>query len=624
MSVSDGIHQDQHKKHQTSSATDTAFTLDVQHAPTSRTTETHSNPIQYKVMMTFNEACLTSKARETSIDHIIDQIQTFYGDCLGWKGDTEQDRYTTYKVSDLDMVYFLKIIDNDKRCLIYIDMDYLSTQCVDLIEYEPIYTLDTTHQCEALDISTLNVWNLDFFDGTPGDDAYNILDNHHVDHGVDQYILDTGILSTHQIFNHNENHNLVNIGTTTPFIPSHYHGTYVAGIAGGDIYGTSRNLTIYDYEVCEGSSCSYSRVLAGIEAAKLNMITTGRRGVINLSFGGPIAATNTVAREKWDFIMKSIIDAGGIPVCSAGNTQLNGCNYVPGQSKYCISVGAFDVFGELYSRTNYGECVNIFAPGVGITSAGTGSTSEYIVRSGTSAAAPHITGLISNLLWVNPALTFDHILYIINENRQYLSSCPNNYTRGTECPYISLSCSSFHEAINTAIAHVPGASFPTEQPTVYSTTPSGVIIGDNGLGGGQNGGEEESTISPTQSDIITESPTHEPTRSPTLKTTDNPTKNPSELPSHRPVIELTNDPTTSIPTLLSTTQSPLELPTIAPTSEPTQRFQALELAGFNSGFAIDFGRIIDVADLNASSKLFDIGASPDVHNYGLRHIPVHT
>ncbi len=92
--------------------------------------------------------------------------------------------------------------------------------------------------------------------------------------------------------------------------------------------------------------------------------------------------------------MKGIIDAGGIPVCSgififtnlytfyfcstiylyviylyvktAGNTQLDGCNYVPGQSQYCISVGAFDEFGNLYSRTNYGTCVAIKSAGTSI------------------------------------------------------------------------------------------------------------------------------------------------------------------------------------------------------------------------------------------------------------------
>ena len=262
------------------------------------------------------------------------------------------------------MVYFFKIIGNDKKCLINIDMDYLQQKCVEMIEYEPIYNLDVELPVEAPQSGTsqstwstmssnrsaqnaaassskrtecitvaADRWNLDFFDGQT-DGFYSVLENQHEDHGIDQYILDTGILSSHEIFDHNVNQNLLylhqlrvaaesgatphppTIAASEQTVPSHYHGTYVAGIAGGDRYGIARNLTIYDYAVCEGSSCSYSRVLAGIEAAKLNMITTGRRGVINLSFGGPVDASNTVAKEKWDYIMKSVIDAGGIPVCS--------------------------------------------------------------------------------------------------------------------------------------------------------------------------------------------------------------------------------------------------------------------------------------------------------------------
>ena len=305
----------------------------------------NDNNIEYKVMITLNEQCLISENKQNAVDGIIDDIVTFYSDCLSFKNGQNEDieKYKTYKVSDVgDMVYFFKIVDNDKSCLITIDMEYLNSKCVDMIEYEPIYELDILFdnnpfmptspvnvQCET---QAVDRWNLDFFDGRE-DGFYRVLENEHIDHGIDQYILDTGILSSHEVFDHNQNQNLVYIHqlrlagnindppvTTQQFIPSHFHGTYVAGIAGGDIYGISRNFTIYDYEVCVGSACSYSKVLAGIEAVKVNMITTGRRGVINLSFGGPISATNTLARRRWDHIMKGLIDAGGIPVCSGKNT----------------------------------------------------------------------------------------------------------------------------------------------------------------------------------------------------------------------------------------------------------------------------------------------------------------
>jgi len=621
LSRSEGVFRDESKNkapraHNHTNANHTDFDIDVD--GTNHTAYNESDLEGYKVMITLNATCLRLQHKLDETDAIIDEIAAFYGKCLRFK-DGNMDKYKTYKVSAVDMVYFFKIKDNDKSCLIDIDMEYLETKCVDIIEYEPIYELDLVSasnlppapmqhiECAALSVAE---WNLDFFDAAPEDHVYSALDTHHVDRGVDIYVLDTGILSSHEIFEHNNNQNLVYIhqlrvaggsaaATASPFTPSHYHGTYVAGIAGGDHYGISRNLTIYDYEVCVGSACTYSKVLDGIEAAKVNMIATGRRGVINLSFGGPIAAANNPAREKWDFIMKGIIDAGGIPVCSAGNTQLNGCNYVPGQSPYCISVGAFDQYGELYARTNYGECVTIFAPGVAIKSAGTTSPSQYITRSGTSAAAPHITGLISNLLWIEPSLSYEHIVYILQHNQHFLPSCPSNYTEHTQCPYVSLPCHEFQAAIHDALLNVISSDTTSPAPTPPPTSSPITLSPTSADSDGDIGNVLYSSPTtnptaeptPTPSDSPSRAPTWKPTESPTMrptrarKLTASPTEAPTFVPTKAPTNPPTSEPT-ELPTV-DPTVFPTMVPTMNPTDIPSEDQNDLDLEGFNNGFHVD-------------------------------------
>ncbi len=123
---------------------------------------TTQTSIEYNVMITLNDNCLRNKGGMYVKDIIIEEIITFYSNCLSWKDNDNNLKYKTYHVSDIEMVYFFKIIDNDRSCLIDIDMQYLEHKCVDNIEYEPVYKLDIIYngysaQCDALNISNLNV-----------------------------------------------------------------------------------------------------------------------------------------------------------------------------------------------------------------------------------------------------------------------------------------------------------------------------------------------------------------------------------------------------------------------------------------------------------------------------------
>src|SRR5262249_45557239 len=171
------------------------------------------------------------------------------------------------------------------------------------------------------------------------------------------------------------------------------HGTHVAGTIGGATYGVAKNVRLHSVRVfsCEGKGTS------ALDIAAVDWVTANhiKPAVANMSLGGP-------AFQAEDDAVKNSIAAGVTYVVAAGNETQDACNVTPARAPNTITVGATTNSDSRASFSNYGTCVNIFAPGVGITSAWFNSDSATNTIDGTSMATPHVAGVAALYLETNP------------------------------------------------------------------------------------------------------------------------------------------------------------------------------------------------------------------------------
>jgi subtilisin family serine protease len=219
--------------------------------------------------------------------------------------------------------------------------------------------------------------------------------------GVRAYIIDTGIRTTHAEFGGraSSGFDAVDGGTADD---CHGHGTHVAGTVGGSIYGVAKGVSLVAVRVlnCSGSG-TWSGVIAGIDYVTGDH-TTGA-AVANLSLGGG-------ANLSVDDAVRNMIADGVATAVAAGNGNAGGraqdaCRYSPARVAEAMTIGATDKTDKKASWSNYGNCVDWFAPGVGITSAWYTSTTATNTISGTSMATPHTAGVAALYLQSNPGAT---------------------------------------------------------------------------------------------------------------------------------------------------------------------------------------------------------------------------
>jgi subtilisin family serine protease len=210
--------------------------------------------------------------------------------------------------------------------------------------------------------------------------------------GVRVYVIDTGILTSHTQFGGRAAASFDAFGGSGQ--DCNGHGTHVAGTIGGSTYGVAKSSLLRAVRVlnCSGSGTN-SGVIAGVDWVRANHV---KPAVANMSLGGG-------ASSALDTAVTNAINAGVTFAVAAGNENQNACNVSPARTAAAITVGSTTSTDARSSFSNFGTCVDIFAPGSSITSAWSTSTTATRTISGTSMASPHVAGVAALYLQANPS-----------------------------------------------------------------------------------------------------------------------------------------------------------------------------------------------------------------------------
>jgi subtilisin family serine protease len=210
--------------------------------------------------------------------------------------------------------------------------------------------------------------------------------------GVRVYVIDTGIRTAHTQFGGRASNVFDAFGGNGQ--DCNGHGTHVAGTVGGSTFGVAKSSLPRGVRVlnCSGSG-SNSGVIAGVDWVRVNHVAPA---VANMSLGGG-------ASSALDTAVNNLSNAGVAIAVAAGNSNANACNSSPARAANAITVGSTTTTDARSSFSNFGTCLDIFAPGSGILSSWWTSNTATATLSGTSMASPHVAGAAALYKQANPS-----------------------------------------------------------------------------------------------------------------------------------------------------------------------------------------------------------------------------
>ena len=323
-----------------------------------------------------NEGLFASQANLKAVQMVNDQLSNKY-----------QARVTrTYKTVLKGGVYKMSADQAQKLA---------QDPSVELVEEDQMMSINATQNNATWGLDRTDQRNLPL----SGTYTYNTTASN-----VNAYIIDTGILNSHSDFGGRSFSGIDTVDNDGDATDCNGHGTHVAGTVGGSTWGIAKNVTLYGVRVlgCNGSG-SNSGVIAGMDWVADNHV---KPAVANMSLGGG-------ASSATDSAVQRMTNAGITTVVAAGNDNSNACNYSPARAASAITVGSTTSSDSRSSFSNYGNCLDIYAPGSSITSAWSNGGTNTI--SGTSMASPHVAGVAALYLAENPNASVSQVTQAITD-----------------------------------------------------------------------------------------------------------------------------------------------------------------------------------------------------------------
>jgi len=249
---------------------------------------------------------------------------------------------------------------------------------------------------------TLPPWGLDMIDGSVSDGKYT---KAFTGQDVDVFVLDTGIDPNHaQLAGRVGNGHDFTGGGSTQDVQG--HGTHCAGTIAGTDVGVAPGATVIPMKVlADNGSGSWSWLIAALDMIieeKEKRSDSGRPMLVSASLGGGYYKLVNDAFNQ-------VVDAGVFAVVASGNSNRDASGYSPASAEKVITVSAIDLNQNPAWFSNYGDLVNVWAPGVNVLSAKANSGDGLVELSGTSMACPHVAGVVALILESQPNWTMDSV-----------------------------------------------------------------------------------------------------------------------------------------------------------------------------------------------------------------------
>jgi len=305
-----------------------------------------------------------------------------------------------------------------QQLLVDDEVDYIEHDCIiqlDDLETQATFETSSASSNSATEQTGLpaSLWGLDSLDGTYPDSIY---EHGGIDgNGVRVYVLDSGTRISHSEFGGRAlsgwSASTGSRWRTDGVIEDSScssHGTHTASTIAGTTYGVAKQATIIPVQVLDCSGIgAISTIVAGMQWVLDDMaFYPDSKAVVSMSLGGSFSITE-------NSMVNTLTQSDVVVVASAGNANEDACTYSPASAYRAITVASMQSNLQLSSFTNWGTCVDIIAPGSSVLGAYSAHDNDYAIISGTSMAAPHVSGVVAQIRALRPSLSATEVKRLV-------------------------------------------------------------------------------------------------------------------------------------------------------------------------------------------------------------------